>query len=249
MLVGATCRDALHIGQGHTFSLRGTDDLDLALAVADLDQFEQISANFSLRRYAAGLVRHRIAGMAVDLVPFGPGVEEPDGVVAPVEPMSVFGFQDVLAASRTVELKSGNKVHVPSVAGYTLLKLKAWADRSTFHQYKDGGDLACTMFWYQNDTAVSDRLYTEPYGIGHLLAADTDPDIAAVRLLVDDALRLLSADRRAELRSTWEHFSGGDALLTRHLPNRSLNPWPDGTDGPARVAAYASAVQDVIGAE
>lgn len=246
MLVGATCRDALHLSQGHDFPLRGTDDLDLALAVADLDHFEQLRARFSRPRSAAGMVRHRIAGLAVDLVPFGPGVEDPDGVVSPSEPMSVFGFQDVLAASRTVELRSGNQVQVPSVAGYTLLKLNAWADRSPFYQFKDGGDLACAMFWYQNDTAVSDRLYADPHAIGHLLAADTDPDLAAVRLLADDALQLLSAERRAELRSTWDRLPGGDDLLARHLLNRSLNPWPDGADAPARLAAYATAVRDVI---
>ncbi|WPF82651.1 hypothetical protein SANBI_000262 [Sanguibacter sp. 4.1] len=248
MLVGATCRDALHIGQGHAFQLRGTDDLDLALAVAGLDQFEQLRSNFPRLRSGAGQVRHQIAGAAVDLVPFGPGVEEPDGLVTAQETMSVFGFQDALASSRPVVLKSGTVVHLPSVAGYTLLKLKAWADRSAFHQYKDGGDLACAMFWYQNDPNVTERLYVEPHAIGHLVAADTDPNVAAVRLLVDDALRLLPADRRTELRSTWDRLPGGDASLARHLSNNLLNPWPKGTDAPTRLAAYSSAVRNVIAA-
>ena len=47
MLVGAVCRDALHLEHGHTTALRSTDDLDLALVVDGLDQFDQITSQLT----------------------------------------------------------------------------------------------------------------------------------------------------------------------------------------------------------
>lgn len=247
MLVGAACRDALHVQFGHPFSLRSTDDLDLALAVDGLEQFEQITHHFPRKRLGAGTVRFDIAGRAVDLVPFGAGVENPDGVVTPHEPMSVFGFRDGLAHARRIELTDGHVVHYPIAPGYTLLKLKAWADRSAYGLYKDGSDLACSMFWYQNDPATEERLYSsERDNFAHLTAAEWDPDIAAVRLLIADATAMLPEARRSELRNVWDSLRGGDALLASQLTNDRLPTWPTGQRAPTRLALYAAAVRAVI---
>ncbi len=247
MLVGAVCRDALHVEYGHTTMLRRTDDLDLALVVDGLDQFDQITSQLHRAPSAAGTVRYMIAGSAVDLVPFGAQVEDPDGVVTPQQEMSVFGFQDVIATARPVSLGQGRQVLAPSAAGYTVLKLKAWADRSADGQYKDAPDLAAAMFWYQNAPSTIDRLYSDDTdSLSHLMSADWDRDLAAVRLLIADALDLLTPSRRSELKNVWTDLPGGDDLLAAQLANRALSAWPSGQEAQPRRLEYAAAVRAVI---
>ena len=107
MLVGAVCRDVLHEEHGHKGALRRTDDVDLALAVNGWDEFEDLTARLEDVRDSAGSVRYLIGGCRVDLVPFGQGIETPDGVLA-LPPsghgMSVYGFQDVFDESREIDL-------------------------------------------------------------------------------------------------------------------------------------------------
>lgn len=247
MLVGAVCRDALHLEHGHTTALRSTDDLDLALVVDGLDQFDQITSQLRRTPSAAGTVRYVIAGTAVDLVPFGQQVEDPDGTVTPREEMSVFGFQDVIASARSVSLRQNRHVLVPTAAGYTVLKLKAWADRSAVGQYKDAPDLAAAMYWYQNDPSTIDRLYSDDAdSLSHLMSADWDQDLAAIRLLIADALDLLTPTRRSELKDVWTHLPGGDDLLAAQLANRALSAWPSGQEAHPRRLEYAAAVRAVI---
>ncbi|MFF2112491.1 hypothetical protein [Rhodococcus koreensis] len=42
MILGAHCRNLLHDALGHTFTLRATEDLDLAFAIADWDAYAQV---------------------------------------------------------------------------------------------------------------------------------------------------------------------------------------------------------------
>lgn len=247
MLVGAVCRDALHLGHGHTTALRSTDDLDLALVVDGLDQFDQITSQLRRAPSAAGTVRYMIAGIAVDLVPFGEKVEDPDGTVTPREEMSVFGFQDVIASARPVGLSKDRQVLVPTAAGYTVLKLKAWADRSAVGQYKDASDLAVAMYWYQQAPGVIDRLYSDDKdALTHLERAEWDQDIAAVRLLIADARDLLTPSRRSELKDTWTGLSGRDELLATQLTNSAVRAWPSSRDKLPRRLEYTAAVRDVL---
>jgi len=245
MLVGAVCRDALHLEHGHTTALRSTDDLDLALVVDGLDQFDQITSQLHRTPSTAGTVRYLIAGTAVDLVPFGEQVEDPDGTVTPREEMSVFGFQDVIASAHSVSLRQKHHVLVPTTAGYTVLKLKAWADRSAAGQYKDASDLAAAMFWYQNDPVTIDRLYSEN-DLSHLESAEWDQDLAAVRLLIADALDTLTPPRQSELKNTWTALHGGDDLLATQLTNATLRAWPSHRDAQSRRLEYAAAVRAII---
>lgn len=42
MLLGTQCRDVLHDALGHTFLLRATQDLDIAIAIADWKAYREI---------------------------------------------------------------------------------------------------------------------------------------------------------------------------------------------------------------
>lgn len=235
MLVGAICRDILHREAGHHFNLRRTNDLDLALAVDGWDRYEEVVECLPRLRTSAQ-VRFEIAGCKVDLVPFG-GVESPDGAVPlepGAEPLDVFGFGDVWRAARVVRLEEDLELRIPTIAGYTVLKLAAWATRSKVAEFKDAGDLACAMYWYQHSPVVQDRLYDEERGaqiLEHAWIQDDDASLDAhTLLLADDAMTLLTPARRSELVDRWAQVD--DTLLATYVDNGSLPGW-SGRGSPA----------------
>lgn len=247
MVVGAICRDALHTAAGRDPTLlRATDDLDLAVAVSGWGHFDTITGALEEAPGADTTIRYRIAGDHVDIVPFGEPVESPDGVVTPsrraADPMSVFGFQDVWASAHRVQLDGGPTVRVPTVAGYTLLKLKAWADRSAYGEYKDANDLATAMSWYQEDQDVVDELFRTPEGNDLLIQTEFDVPEAAVLLLVSQARMLLTEERRAALSKVWQDIE--DDVLGEQLINPALQGWP--RRGDDRLSAYARAIRTVL---
>ncbi|KQO59752.1 hypothetical protein [Curtobacterium sp. Leaf261] len=197
MVIGAEARDLMHSGQGHDFDLRGTTDVDLALVLDDWSAFDRMQSCFP--KLGSNGIRFRVSGVAVDVMPFG-GVEDPTGLTTPAsrgEELVVFGFQDVYACARPLELPSG-RVRLPSVPGYAALKLRAWIDRSPWGEDKDARDLAAVMFWYQRDPAVEARVWL-PEAEELLLARDTDIDRYKAYLLGADAGAVLSAANRRDL--------------------------------------------------
>jgi len=241
MIVGSVCRDALDLAAGNDPSrLRKTDDLDIAVAVSGWGHFETLTGSLEKVKGTSSTIRYRVGGLPVDIVPFGPPVESPDGVVTPArrleDPMSVFGFQDVWAAAYSVQLAGPLTVRIPTIPGYTVLKLKAWADRSVLGERKDASDLATAMHWYQQDEEIENRLYEA--GFDHLIAAEHDPREAAVRLLVAEARELLTSERQSELTAVWENLD--DDVLVDSLVNSALKGWPP--RGDERLAKYVAAV-------
>lgn len=229
MLVGALCRDVLHREWGHAFPLRRTGDLDLALAVDGWETYGEVVRELP-RVSGPAQVRHRIAGTMVDLVPFG-GVEHPDGAVPlrrDVDPLDVLGFRDVWADARQVALSDDLVIRLPTVGGYTALKLASWAARSRYGEYKDAGDLACAAYWYLHSSTVEDRLYGDEHGRRILAQAwaqdESTAVVASTVLLADDALAVLAPSRRAELLERWNGVD--DNLLATYLDNPLLTGWP-----------------------
>lgn len=229
MLVGALCRDVLHREAGHTFPLRRTGDLDLALAVDGWERYDEV-VDALPGVPGSAQVRYDLAGIKVDLVPFG-GVEYPDGAVSlhsGVDTLDVFGFGDVWSDAREVALSDDLAVRLPTVPGYTALKLAAWAARSKRGEYKDAGDLACASFWYLHSPAVEDRLYGEERGQSILTDAwsqdHTSAVVASTVLLANDAVGVLAPARRAELLERWH--GADDNLLATYFDNALLPGWP-----------------------
>ena len=175
LLVGAVARDLLLFHAHGIRTGRATVDVDLALAVADWNDFERLrqsllaSGSFSPVPKVAYKLLHR-RRMEVDLIPFG-GVELADGTIGwPPEGhtvMSVLGFQEALASSITALLPLGQQVAVVSLPMLAVLKVLAWSQRRTRQPGKDASDIMLILDNYL-DAGQAERLHSEA---DHLFAA------------------------------------------------------------------------------
>ncbi len=221
MLIGAHCRDLLHAAFGRTAPLRSTVDVDIAIAVSGHREYERITS--ALPRSGTTDVRYSIAGIAVDVVPFGK-IEDPAGTATlpgRAETLDVFGFQEVFDRAVELSLPSGYRVRLPSPAGYAALKLKAWCDRSANGEYKDAADIATACSWYQQDEEIRSTLYRLDTGRADLLfRADMDVNLASLYLLGEEISEVLGGTRVAELAMVWS-LTNREILATYFARERS----------------------------
>ncbi len=203
MLVGAGCRDILHSALGHDFALRATRDIDLGLAIASWTTYDRLTSN--LRPIDSTGIRYTIADVPVDLIPFG-GIEIPPGTATPAsrkEPINVWGFNEAFRAAHSLPLPHAGAIRIPTIAGYTALKLEAWLDRSAFGDYRDASDIATAMYWYLHSSDIADFLYETPAGQLLLQSEELDERAAAARALGQDVISLIGPDRHIELAHRW----------------------------------------------
>lgn len=232
-VVGATARDILLT---HVFDLpvqRATMDIDFAIALEDWHQFEQLKhrltssgdfyadQNIQSRLYYSQGMRNTSAGYPIDLLPFG-GIEQSDHHIAwPPDlavMMNVTGYAEVLAASIAVEVAPGKTIHVASLAGLLVLKLFAWIDRGRTNA-KDAKDIYQIMRNYAR-AGNSGRLYHEEMEL--LVAAEYDPDLAGIRLLGRDVLKLARSETVIKILGILE-----DPTLAQRLESNMLSNNPD----------------------
>ncbi|WHS27049.1 hypothetical protein [Auritidibacter ignavus] len=202
LVVGAGCRDILHAAFGRTFPLRATTDTDLGIAVHDWTISERIDVRF--RRIGSNGIRYSIAGIPVDIMPFGE-VEDPDGITHPAARRGSRGLRVPrrLRAFPRLTLPNRMSVRLPQPAGYAALKMRSWIDRAMYGHDKDAKDLALAAFWYQEAPEIQERLYDTDAGFDILTTLDLDIDLAATRLLGIDAAEQLSPANRADLARRW----------------------------------------------
>lgn len=204
MIIGAQCRDALHKLQGHDFPLRSTTDLDIAIAISDWEVYERIVSK--LRPSGDTGIRFIVSGIPVDIMPFGT-VENPRGSVTPrsrSERIDVFAFREIFTEATPLELGPGSVVRLPTRAGYSALKMKAWCDRSIRYEERDASDLAVACYWYQNDPEVIRGLYESLRGNQHLENAEFNQDLAALAVMAEDIRGTIGIQRASELKNYWE---------------------------------------------
>lgn len=229
MLVGARCRDAIHSALGRTTPTRQTDDLDLGIAIASWQQFERIGETFPSIR--DNDIAYRIADLPVDIVPFGTVAEDPRGLTRPApreEDIVVFGFREVFDRAASLELASGESIRLPQPEGYTLLKVRAWADRSP--DDKDAKDLAVALDWYAESNDVLDRLYGDDIDVAELYGFDLAQGAAG--LLGGDVRRQLDPEDADDLAARFAR------LDSRHLARELLGLPEDGARRTAVVQAF-----------
>lgn len=224
MLVGAGCRDLLHVALGHDDPLRATHDIDLALALASWEVFDQLGTALRSPGGNADGIRFNIADLPVDLVPFG-AVEDPIGTVTPPRwgnGMSVWAFREVFEHSLELPLTSDLVIRLPSVPGYAAPKLCAWLDRAARFERRDAPDMAVVLHWYSESTSVANRLYGSDVSI--LIECDTNLRVASAQLLGKDIAEEIGRDRLNELWQRWPSAQQ-DALVREMNLSQALN-WP-----------------------
>ena len=207
-VLGATARDIVLYGVFGIDPDRGTQDVDLAVAVRDWSQFGLVkTALVATNDFSADpSTPHRLfyrddelkKAHPLDLLPFG-GVEDGSRrIVWPPElevVMNVAGYREALAAAQEVEIAPSFIVRVASLPGLAILKLLAWKDRG-IGDPRDAADLVTIMRRY-GAAGNEDRLFGEEIGVLERVGFDTD--LAGPRLLGKDAARILSQATRDEV--------------------------------------------------
>jgi predicted nucleotidyltransferase len=201
-VAGATARDILLTG---VFGLKtglATRDVDLAVAVAGWQHFDELKREllrtdlFHDIRNVAHRLYYRptgtIGGYPLDLIPFG-GVEGEDNSIAwppdMNEIMSVAGYKEAHAAAVEVAITRDLVVRVASLPGLAILKVFAWKDRGDGDS-KDAIDLVTLLRGYA-DGGNTDRLYGAELDV--LAAVDYDVELASARLLGCDVRAISTA--------------------------------------------------------
>lgn len=229
MLVGARCRDVLHSALGHDEGLALTSDIDLGLGLAHLDEYEAIVQTLDVSGSTG--IRYLLAGVPTDLMPFG-GVENPVGTVVPSsrrEQVSVWAFREVFTGSIPLLLADGYTIRIPTVEGYTALKLAAWLDRRAYGEYKDARDLAVCVHWYAESEVAQSRLYETPAGVDTLLRFEMDVRRSAAYLLGADVAKQIGSVRVSELIARWPGESSID-LVPEFKIDAAVGSWPGDMD-------------------
>lgn len=224
MVVGAECRNILHTAQAHTFTLRSTTDVDLAIALSDWETFDRLVDRLPPIGHTG--IRYLAGAIPIDLLPFG-GVENPTGTVTPARrnsPLSVFAFQEVFNRAVALPLSQGLSVRVPSPAGYAALKMYAWVERSVDLDDRDAPDLATVAYCYQESADITDRLYDTDEGQTILQATAWDLTLGSAWLLGQDIAAETGPARTSELKNVWSR-TDLNYLATRFGSNE-LPHWP-----------------------
>lgn len=241
MLVGARCRDILHSSLGFRSQLRHTEDSDLAFRVRSQGAYGRIMNRFE--RIKPSDIRVRVAGMPVDVIPFG-DLEDPAGSVrldSDSPEIVVVGFQDVYEHSTMLDLGDGIAIRLPTPAGYGALKLLAWLDRSAFHETKDARDIAVVLHWYFESQEIRSRSLGEP-NERVLARFGFDLDLSAALLLGRDIARILSASNLRNLRTRW--LARPREILLREMNTGTGPNWTGARD---RRALLIDALEQGLG--
>jgi len=112
---------------------RATRDIDFAIMVSTLEEYEGIAAAIQEKGFkkleAAWRFYHEKFDIKIDLLPFGE-IEESGtiGFNDRTTDLHVLGFKEVLEDAKEINLGE-IKVRIPPLAGMILLKLVAWSDR------------------------------------------------------------------------------------------------------------------------
>jgi predicted nucleotidyltransferase len=231
LVVGATARDLVLLYGCHVSIGRATADLDIAVAVRDWASYEIVTSRFE-HLSADPLHRVRVAGLPIDVVPFG-GVERPDRTIAwPPDDgsvMSTFGMAEALAGALLIRLSSDLVCKVASLPAQLTLKLTAWRERGIAKPRHDSVDIRYLLKSY-GEAWNFDRLYEE---VELLEEFDFDTSLAGAALLGRDTAQLLGRSGAARLRDLVSETLTENGRLPDDMPGSR-------TDNEALLAAYLS---------
>lgn len=199
-VIGATARDILM--QLHKEkSGRATQDLDIAIAVADWDRYEEVEKGIleikDFTKDKKQQQRFLYQGVfPLDIVPFGDVMQQDDKIFWPPDEqiaMSVLGFNEVAMATQQIKVDADFSIEIASLVGIFLLKLVAWSERN-IEGNKDADDMAFILNNYlliNQDRVIEkhDDLYDDD---------EFDTLTAGARLLGRDLAELLKESEKVK---------------------------------------------------
>lgn len=112
---------------------RGTKDIDFAIMIASLQQFDKVVTELEKQGFnkvnAPWTLYHPTFKVAVDLLPFGE-IEENHTVNfnKRFTDLHVLGFKEVMEEAKPIEIEE-KIAFIPPLYGMVILKLVAWSDR------------------------------------------------------------------------------------------------------------------------
>ena len=201
-VVGAVARDlALRLLQIND-PYRGTLDLDVAVLLADWEQYQQLTETLLNHQFVKAAEKQRFYYLGttgnyrymVDIVPFGSIAHQeflawpPDG--NPI--MSVRCFEDVMAHADTVSVDNTFTFHLASLSGQFLIKLNAWSDRHS-HTKKDASDMVHILRNVYMAYALSRQVLPPEINIE---ASEFDIIVAGAEWIASDLRMILSKEHR-----------------------------------------------------
>lgn len=131
-LIGASAI-ALELLESGIKPNRGTKDIDFAIMLSSIQEFELIVqelSNYGFNKVEAPWTLYNEKfNVVIDLLPFGE-IEEQHTVNFNQRHtfLHVLGFSEVLQDTKTVQIEE-KSIQIPSLEGMVILKLVAWSDR------------------------------------------------------------------------------------------------------------------------
>ncbi|WP_446776852.1 nucleotidyl transferase AbiEii/AbiGii toxin family protein [Macellibacteroides fermentans] len=193
-VIGATARDIILSNLHDLVPERKTDDLDIAIAISDWNQFRSIEENLpkieGFEKSKELKQRFIYNGIyVVDIVPFGDVAEDDGNIYWPPDEtiaMSVWGFPEMADSTINVEIDGEVSIKIASIPGLFILKLVAWRDRHLVGS-KDAYDMALLMKNYLDINI--ERAVEEHYDLYE--TDEFDQVIAGAQLMARDVKLLM----------------------------------------------------------
>ena len=169
-VVGATARDIMMKMLDESPSKRETRDLDVAIALSDWSQFDNLSQELLANHFQKGKPKQKFYykgeqhenDYEVDIVPFGDIADDevilwpPDGTPE----MSVKCFTDVMNHSIPISIDEKYTVHIAPLAGQFFIKLDSWMDRHD-RDHKDADDMFFILDKFYMTNVMDDQIPTD----------------------------------------------------------------------------------------
>lgn len=212
LVVGASARDlVLHYAHDAPI-IRATGDIDIAVQVQSWKDFSALKNRLLEIGFQISDQVQRLrspSGLPVDFVPFG-GVEDEPGTIrwAPegVIHMSVLGFREALENCDRVRVRDQPELDIPvaTLAGLSILKILAWAERPIDQRRKDAIDLLYLLKNCERSHPFGDQVYErtavlESYSWDTALATAQLLGAAARRIVSSGSFKLITALQAGEM--------------------------------------------------
>ena len=177
-VVGATARDLMMKLLDEYPSKRKTRDLDVAIALSDWSQFENLSQILQKNYFRKDPANQKFYyegkkhdnDYEVDVVPFGDIAGEDETFLWPPEyekEMSVKCFTEVMNRSMPITIDKLFNINIATLAGQFLIKLDAWNDRHTAeYDSKDADDMFLILSRY-HDAYIKEPNITPPDAVDY----------------------------------------------------------------------------------